>query len=116
MNTTNNKWTFSKADSVNTQKTYSINLNLEKDLFTKFDLAIYYGKDKKGVNNIPISAQSSLSGFVAGLNWKPVSIQVNQTADAHQFKYSVIGIIEWNLFGLAIYNQAKEYKGFAAVP
>lgn len=107
-------WKFVSEDSLKSNDTYLLDIDLEKTLISKYDLGIKYGKDKEEQINIPISAYSSTTGFISGTNWKPVSIIVNRTNDNNKFEYFVAGVIEWKLMGATIYSQPKEYKGFVS--
>jgi hypothetical protein len=106
-------WKFTSEDSLNRNATYSIDVDLEKTFVSKYGLGIKYGKDEQGQMNIPISASSSTTGFISGIDWKPISIIVNRTTDNNKFEYFVDGIVEWKLLGATIYSQHKEYKGIA---
>lgn len=106
-------WHFTlEEERLKRSETFSIDIVLEKNSFSKNMLVISYGKDKQGQFNIPISAVSSASGFVSGTTWKPTSIIVNRTAD-NKFEYEVDGVVIWQLLGATIYTQAKEYRGLA---
>jgi hypothetical protein len=106
-------WKFISEDSLKSNDSYLLDIDLEKTLVSKYGLGIKYGKDKQGQINIPISAYSSTTGFISGTNWKPVSIIVNRTNDNNKFEYFVDGVVEWKLLGATIYSQLKEYKGIA---
>ncbi len=104
-------WKFSSEDSLKSNNTYLLNIDLEKTLVSKYDLGIKYGIDKEERINFPISAYSSNSGFISGTNWKPISIIINMTNDNNKFEYFVDGVLEWKLLGATIYSEMKEYKG-----
>lgn len=106
-------WKFVSEDPLSRNATYSLEIDLEKTLVSKYELGIKYGKDNQGQMNIPISAYSSTTGFISGTNWKPVSIIVNRTSDNNKFEYFVDGVVEWKLLGATIYSQLKDYKGIA---
>ncbi|MBK0368740.1 hypothetical protein [Flavobacterium agrisoli] len=106
-------WKFVSEDSLKSNDTYLIDIDLEKTLISKYYLGIKYSKDKEGQVNIPISAYSSTTGYVSGTNWKPLSIIVNTTNDNNKFEYFVHGVVEWKLLGATIYSELKEYKGVA---
>jgi hypothetical protein len=107
-------WKFVSEDSLDRNATFLIHVELEKTLISKYDLGIKYGKDKQQNLNIPISAYSSMTGFVSGTNWEPSSIIVNRTSDNNKFEYYVHGTMEWKLLGTTVYSQPKEYKGTAS--
>lgn len=106
-------WKFVSEDSLQANESHLLTIDLEKTLVSKYGLGVTYGKDKQGKTNVPINAYSSVTGFVSGINWKPVSISVNGTSDNHHFQYHVDGVIEWKLLGATIYSQSKKYKGTA---
>jgi hypothetical protein len=106
-------WKFVSEDSLKSNESYLLDIDLEKTLIAKYDLGIKYGKDRQGQINVPISAYSSTNGFISGTNWKPISIIVNTTNDNNKFEYSVDGVVEWKLLGATIYSELKEYKGVA---
>ncbi|MCC6761540.1 MAG: hypothetical protein IT252_10000 [Chitinophagaceae bacterium] len=106
-------WKFVSEDSLKSNDSYLLDIDLEKTLIAKYYLGIKYGKDKQGRINVPISAYSSANGFISGTNWKPISIIVNTTDDNNKFEYSVDGVVEWKLLGATIYSELKEYKGIA---
>ena len=103
-------WTFTSKDSISQPINLSTCIVLEKNLISKYQLDVIYGKDKKGMN-CPVSAFSSTNGFILGTNWKAESIMVSKTNDNQKFQYIVNGIVEWHLLGITIYTQAKTYKG-----
>lgn len=102
-------------ENLDRSTSYSLDINLEKNLVSKYYLGILYGKDKSGEYTIPIGAHSFKDGFVGGTNWKPVGIMVNRTNDKKNFEYIVDGILEWKLLGATIYSQSKTYKGITSL-
>ena len=106
-------WDFAPKDSLITDMNSSLNIKLEETMLTTLSLDISYGHHKTNQQNIPISAYSTLYGFMSGLNWKPVSISVYKTADNTKFQYYVVGVLEWQLIGATIYSQPKNYEGIA---
>ena len=106
-------WEFASKDSLITDMNSSINIKLEETILTTLSLDILYGHHKTDQQNIPISAYSTLTGFMSGLNWKPISISVYKTADNTKFQYYLNGILEWKLIGVSIYSQLKNHEGIA---
>lgn len=104
-------WKYISEDSLKNNNSYVLSVDLEKTLVSTYELVIKYGKDEQGQINIPISAYSSATGFVSGINWRPVAIIVNRTNDNSKFSYLVDGVAEWKLLGTKIYSQTKAYKG-----
>lgn len=105
-------WKFN-LDSTKSNESESLNIDLEKTLVSKYYMGIKYGKSLEGDLNIPISAYSSIDGFVSGTNWKPLDIIVNRTIDNKKFEYIVSGVVEWKLLWTTLYSQSKTYKGIA---
>ncbi|MFC3811431.1 hypothetical protein [Lacihabitans lacunae] len=105
-------WEFANGDSLKINGTDFLHIDLEKTLFSKYELRLKYGKDKERNLVIPISAYSSNSGFISGTNWKPFSININATNDKNKFEYMVLGIVEWKILGIAFYFEPKDYTGF----
>jgi hypothetical protein len=104
-------WKFNSSDSLDKRLNNFQNIELEKNLISKYNLLIDYGKDKQMKNNIPISANTNRTGFVSGTSWEPISINVNTSDDNQKFEYEVIGTIKWNLLGMTIYYQSKHWEG-----
>jgi hypothetical protein len=104
-------WEFIASDSLNKNNNHFVGTTLEKTLISKYELGIKYGTDKEGTINIPISANSSTTGFVSGTSWEPSSIIVNRTNNNEKFKYHVGGTLRWALLGMTIYLEGKEYTG-----
>ncbi len=107
-------WKFTALDSLDENSTAIINVDLEKTWIVDYQLGIKYGKDKKGISNIPISAYSSANGWVVGTNWRPSSIIVN-TNEQNQLEYEVNSTLEWKLLGMTVYAQPKNYNGTASL-
>lgn len=102
-------WEFTTGNSLDPTNTHMMSVDLEKTLVSTNVLGIKYGKDKLGRTNIPISAYSSMTGFVSGTSWIPSIVMVNKKVD-NKFEYFVAGVIKWNLLGATIYSQPKTYR------
>jgi hypothetical protein len=107
-------WSFVPEDSLNVLRTFLVGKDLEKTPISKYNLGIKFGKDKQN-KDIPISAYSTLTGFVTGTSWRPLNIIVNTTGDEKTVYYSVSGIVKWKLLGTTLYSQPKEYEGIVMV-
>ena len=103
-------WTFTSNDSLHQDISSFLKVKLQDNLISKYEITIDYGKDKNNIN-IPISAFPSTTGFIAGTEWKAVSISVYKTNDNTKFQYYVAGYVEWNLLGINVYTQNKIFKG-----
>lgn len=108
-------WEFASKDSLITDMNSSLHIMLDKTMLTTLGLNISYGHHKTEEQNIPISAYSTLLGFMSGLNWKPTSISVYKTTDNSKFQYYVHGNLEWQLIGTTMYAQPKNYEGIALI-
>ena len=111
-------WKFNSADSLNKGPDVFmdiVDIDLEKTLISKYSLGISYSYNKQSQINIPLTANTWVTGFESGTSWKPISIIVNSTDDNQKFKYEVAGTIKWNLLGMTIYSQSKNWKGVASV-
>jgi hypothetical protein len=103
-------WTFVSKDSLTQKPTSFLQVELERNLISKYDLEVIYGKDRNNVN-VPISAYTATDGFVIGTNWRGESIVVDKTNDNNKFHYSVAGVVEWHLLGITVYTQPKTFTG-----
>lgn len=106
-------WTLNE-DSVVTSTTL-LRTNLEETLISNYQLEIVYGKSKHSNRYLPLKTFSSMTGFTSGTNWEPVIIKVDTTADDKKFKYTVFGVVQWNLLGTTVFTQHKTYNGFASI-
>ena len=104
------EWTFESEDSLINSPVSSLNITLERTFISRYNLDIFYRKNKQELN-IPVSASSSTTGFISGTSWTPESINVTKTKDNNTFQYSVTGLVDWKLLGSTIYTQSKTYKG-----
>ena len=103
-------WTFVSEDSLTQKPTSFLRHELQRNMISKYDLTIIYGKDGNDVN-VPISAYTSTNGFILGTNWKGESIFVDKTNDNNKFHYYVTGVVEWHLLGMTVYTQLKTFDG-----
>lgn len=108
-----NDWKFIAEENLPSKDSYSIDIDLDKSLFTKFDISIKYCKTNNNKLHVPISANSNITGLVSGVDWKVKSIILNKTEEINKFEYFVDGVVEWKLLGTRFYSQLKRYKGFA---
>ncbi|MEO5948146.1 MAG: hypothetical protein ABIP79_15115 [Chitinophagaceae bacterium] len=108
-------WKFTSEDSLKSNESYLLDIDIKKNLISKYDLLIEYGKAIQEDQNIPISTSSSTTGFISGTNWKPLNIQINRTIDNKKFEYFVNGVIQWQLLGAIIFSQYKTYEGIALI-
>jgi hypothetical protein len=52
-----------------------------------------------------INKHTSLTGVMAGVEWKPTTEYFNQR------HYTIYGIMSWNLLGINIWRQSKTFEG-----
>ncbi|WP_298153929.1 hypothetical protein [Flavobacterium sp.] len=88
---------------------YTANLTLEKDLASTISLHIKYGKSE--LLKKPISAYTVRTGFVSGTNWKIQTIHFDQSSFEDTCTYTVSGILEWQILGITIYSELKDFTG-----
>ena len=105
-------WKLVTNDSFTSYK-YSLIIDLENTLISKYQLRIQYCKDKEGQTLIPVEAFTSTTGLSFGTHWKPISVRINATNDKNKLEYIVYGVVEWKLINTPIMYQGKIYKGFA---
>jgi len=84
---------------------------IDKMGLSNFDIFIVYDSFKDSATLLPYEAYSTISGLVGGHEWDP-DIYVSPTSKAGHFKYTVDGILKWQLLGLPLYLQPKHYTGF----
>ena len=106
-------WKFISPDSLDRRSNVYIVIDLEKTLISKYNLGIQYVQDNQLKNNIPVTANTSVTGLQGGTTWEPTSIIVNRTDDNKKFEYEVSGTVKWKLLGFTLYSQYKNWKGFA---
>lgn len=106
-------WKYNSENSMNNAESYFLDIDLEKTLVSEFNLGIKYVRINESQENIPISAYSSMTGFISGTSWQPKSIIVKRTNANNKFNYFVTGVLEWKLLGMTVYLQSKDYKGYA---
>jgi hypothetical protein len=104
-------WKFNSLDSLDKNSQVFIDIDLERSLISKYYLGIAYCKDKQLQNNIPVSADTFITGITTGTSWKPGTVMINRTDDNRKFEYEVYGTIKWSLLGITIYHQPKHWQG-----
>jgi len=103
-------WNNTSEDSLTLHIPAFQRIEMEKNLVTSYELVVLYGKDRND-NIVPLSASTSNSGFIAGTEWIPKSIEIDKTNDNNKYNYSVTGIVEWHLLGTTVYTQMKRFNG-----
>ena len=104
-------WEFASRDSLDKYATNHTNLFLNRNLFSKNQLGVLYGKTRHGDKYVPISAYAHTIGFTSGTSWIPNSIVVIPAKDSLKFEYSVNATTSWNILGVTVFSQTRDYEG-----
>lgn len=104
-------WEYTPADSLDSNSTHIMRIDLEKNLISKYQLLINYCKDKDGDIIYPLSASVSTTGFVIGTKLKPVLINIKKSDEKNKFEYAIHVNINWRLLGADIIYQSKLFEG-----
>ncbi|WP_133163352.1 hypothetical protein [Siphonobacter curvatus] len=88
-----------------------IQVKLQKELLSSYNLYLLYGPAKDSSSIVVIDAYSTMNGLTGGVVWKPKFITVNTAGNT--LKYNVTGILEWRLLGMTLYSEFKHYQGNA---
>ena len=102
------KWGFPDKDSVNFSfKT--IDIELEKNMFSHFGLSIYCGYKKNTFQLVPANGSADCIGLRIGTDWVTHSISLFE--DGAKTKYRVNYSIAYKLLGLTIFTRVKNAEG-----
>ena len=82
---------------------------LEQNISLTFHLDVRFKKNEAG-KFIPSYSKSSLSGFTSGLQWECKYVDIDSLQDG-SFSFIVSGVVHWNLFGIGMYTQPKDFEG-----
>ncbi|GAB3270578.1 hypothetical protein GCM10027347_41350 [Larkinella harenae] len=104
------QWTFASSDSLTFSSLQFAHRTIAENGFFDIGLVVDYGTENHSHQPIAVSATSSSSGLVSGHRWEPISIVVNATEN-EEFTYTVTGLIHWNLLGIKLYSDLKQYEG-----
>lgn len=85
---------------------------LENNLTFDIHMSVTCRVDKKDF--IPIESYSNLNGLVSGFDWEYKSVVINRN-NRNEIEYHLNGVLQWNLFGISIYRQAKTFDGIMPV-
>lgn len=91
-------------------------VTLERISINEYQLEISYKKDSLSGETIPLAAWSWMSGFSSGIYWNPTNVSVVNNAGGKDKIFVVQGSIKWTLFGLKIFEQAKNYHIVVELP
>jgi hypothetical protein len=86
---------------------------LEDNLTSKIELKILCGEKESDNELIILNADCNRTGFISGTNWNTLSIDVDKEKDENFCKYNVSGIMEWEILGITIYSEVKDFTGKA---
>lgn len=62
-------------------------------------------------DSIQIISHVSMIGWLSGFSWSPISTQVT-VQSGRWVHYSTVGTLDWELLGLPVYKQPKQFKGY----
>lgn len=65
-------------------------------------------------DSVQISSHSYLIGFVSGVVWLPIDMQVDLQPNK-QVHYYTLGTLEWQLLGVPIFKQRKQFDGYITI-
>lgn len=82
---------------------------LEDNLAFDINLSLKYSVDENEF--IPISSNSSLTGFISGYVWDFKTIETKNNSKTKQLEFTANGILQWKLFGIDVYAQYKTFNG-----
>jgi hypothetical protein len=107
---TNNK-TFNSSNEIEkfSGDSYIIEKKLLESITSEIKLIIKLGENKNGEKLL--TAQTSRNGFISGINWNVKNIIVEKSPTENKYFYNVYGLFEWNLLGLKLYSESKNFKG-----
>lgn len=115
LNTRNNfettSWSPGAKESIANNSTFPASQLLQKTLITKLTLHLSYGRHTETGKTIVTSGYSGLTGLVSGTTWHPVACAVYPTEDADIFRYQVSGMMKWQLLGLTLVTENKNFSG-----
>ncbi|HLS37061.1 MAG TPA: hypothetical protein VK023_02205 [Sphingobacterium bovisgrunnientis] len=78
--------------------------------FARLFISLMYQKSINPQQYTPLSAGTNLSGLVAGVKWKQISLNITPLGN-NSFQYHVSGQYEFSFIGIKIYNQSKRFEG-----
>ena len=84
-------------------------VTLEDNLAFDINMHVKYSIEQNEL--IPIESNSFLTGFVSGYDWEFKSIETNNSKPNEKPQFTANGILKWNLFGINVYNESKEFNG-----
>jgi len=84
-------------------------VKLEDNLTFDINMLVKYSIEQNEL--IPIESNSFLTGFVSGYDWEFKSIETNNYKPNEKSEFTANGILKWNLFGITVYSESKEFNG-----
>ena len=84
---------------------------LEDKLVTKIETRISYGKNNRK-DTLYITSKTNRYGFIIGTDWKSHYSSVKEMENSkNTYEYNVLGTLEWNILGIRVYKEIKEFNG-----
>lgn len=104
-----NEYVFPANEELTGRSVKSHHVVIEDNLTLDIHLTVRFKKDASD-ELIPSFSRSNTTGFMSGLVWNYKYADIDKL-DANTYTYTVVGIINWNLFGIKLYTQEKELTG-----
>lgn len=107
-------WDFTSKEERISDLTYLKEINLASEGWgmATHGISILLGENSQHLA-VPIRANHWSKGFFYGIRWTPLYLNITPTK-AHQFTYTVRATVDWQLLGLTLYSEKKEYQGILA--
>jgi hypothetical protein len=104
------KWEFQSSDSLDKNTHASNWISIQNNTINNYNLFYTHAYTKGTTRHVPISASTSTSGWSIGTRWKSIYIDMEQTDNNEQFKYTVYGSVQWYILGINVYSQLKPIR------
>lgn len=82
---------------------------IEDKLITKIHASITFKEYNQEFRLL--NAYTYRNGFVSGIDWEAKEIDIDKI-NSNTYKYTISGKKDWNLLGIQIFSELKDYKGF----
>jgi hypothetical protein len=100
-----------KTTEINNEVIYTNSKSkiIEDKLVTKIETRISFGKRK---DTLYITSKTNRYGFVIGTDWISHYSSLEEVKNSkNTYKYNVLGTLEWNILGIKVYKEIKEFNG-----
>ena len=84
------------------------NIIIEDKLTTKIRASITFKEYNQEFRLL--NAHANMNGFVSGIDWEAKEIDIDKI-NSNTYKYNITGKKDWNLLGIRIFTELKDYKG-----